>query len=56
MADVCRTLADDSPLAITVTQDEAHAVRYASPALCRLLGRPTDAIVGRPLTDVLPIS
>jgi signal transduction histidine kinase len=56
MADVCRTLADDSPLPIAVTQGETHVVRYASPALCRLLGRPADGVVGRSLTQVLPTS
>lgn len=39
---------DHSPWAVTASSGEAHLLRYANPAFCRLIGKERDEVIGRP--------
>ncbi|MCW5713697.1 MAG: PAS domain-containing protein [Bauldia sp.] len=45
---------DHAPWAVTELSGEAHVVRYANPAFCRLIGKRQDEVVGRDFANVLP--
>ena len=54
VAAVLESIVEASPLAMATTEGVGHLVRYANPAFCRLTGRPVEAVMGRPLAEVLP--
>ena len=54
IAAVLELIVERSPLAMATTEGEAHLVRYANPAFCRLAGRQVAAIIDCPLGEVLP--
>lgn len=45
---------DRSSLPMAATEGQSHLVRYANPAFGRLVGSAVEAILGRPLAEVLP--
>ncbi len=54
VAAVLESVVERSSLAMATTEGESHLVRYANPAFCRLAGRAADALMGRPLAEILP--
>lgn len=42
-----------APLPTAIMEGPRHFVRYANPAFCRLMGRPLEALVGRPFAEIL---
>ena len=45
---------DHAPWAVTELSGEAHIVRYANAAFCRLIDRSRDEVIGRPFDSLLP--
>jgi PAS domain S-box-containing protein len=49
-----RILAERAPLPIAVTEGRAHVLCAANPAFCHLLDTERAALLGKPLTEVVP--
>jgi two-component sensor histidine kinase len=47
---------DHAPWAVTELSGEAHIVRYANSAFCRLIDKARDEVIGRPFDTLLPPS
>ena len=47
---------DQAPWAVTELAGDAHLVRYANPAFCRLLNKAPDEVIGVPFEELLPPS
>ncbi|HSR11513.1 MAG TPA: PAS domain S-box protein, partial [Thermodesulfobacteriota bacterium] len=45
---------ENSPLAMAAVEGKSHIVRCVSPALCRLLGKKKEEMVGRPFSNAVP--
>lgn len=45
---------DIAPWAVTELSGEAHIVRYANPAFCRLIGKAHEEVIGRPFDGLAP--
>ena len=45
---------DHAPWAVIELYGEAHIVRYANSAFCRLIDKARDEVIGRPFDDLLP--
>jgi signal transduction histidine kinase/ActR/RegA family two-component response regulator len=45
---------EQAELSTTYVEGAAHIVGYANPAFCRLVGKPAEQLLGRPLAEVLP--
>ena len=45
---------DHAPWAVTEVSGDAHIIRYANSAFCRLIDKTRDEVVGRPLDKLLP--
>jgi NtrC-family two-component system sensor histidine kinase KinB len=54
LATLARLMGEDLPLAAAATQGEAHLLRWANAAFCRLAGAPAEELLGRPFVEVLP--
>lgn len=52
--DLCRPLADASPIPMAAVERASNIVRYVNPAFCLLAGRPAEELVGLAFSDVLP--
>jgi len=50
----CVAITERAPLAMAKVDGATHIVRYGNPAFCRLMDRPAEQIVGRPLDELLP--
>ncbi len=49
-----RLLAGSSPRGLALVIEASHTVRYVNPAFCRLVGRPPDVLLGRPVAEAFP--
>jgi two-component sensor histidine kinase len=47
---------DQAPWAVTELSGDAHLVRYANPAFCRLMNKAPDDVIGVPFEGLLPTS
>lgn len=45
---------DHAPWAVIASSGEAHIVRYANPAFCRLIDKAQDQAIGKPLDGLMP--
>jgi two-component sensor histidine kinase len=45
---------DHAPWAVIASSGEAHIVRYANPAFCRLIDKAQDEVIGRPFDGLAP--
>jgi PAS domain-containing protein len=45
---------DHAPRAVIASSGEAHIVRYANPAFCRLIDKAQDEVIGRPFDGLAP--
>lgn len=50
---LCHALMERSPVPMAELEGEAHIVRYANLAFCRLAGKPRQALVGRPFAETM---
>jgi NtrC-family two-component system sensor histidine kinase KinB len=53
LATLARLIGEHLPLAAAATEGEEHRLRWVNPAFCRLVGTPTDALIGRPFVEAL---
>lgn len=54
LLDVLSRSFDHAPWAVTEVSGEAHVLRYANSAFCRLMDKARDEVIGRPLDKLLP--
>jgi PAS domain-containing protein len=47
-------LFEAAPLPLAVVEGPQHVVRAVNPAFCRLIGAAPDAVIGRPVAEVVP--
>jgi signal transduction histidine kinase len=52
---LCRPIAESSPMPMAGLEGPSHIVRYANPALCLLLGRPKEELIGNAFSAAAPI-
>jgi signal transduction histidine kinase len=45
---------DHAPLPMATVDGGRHMVRYVNPAFCRMMDKPADQLVGKPLSEMLP--
>jgi len=50
----CIAIAEHSPLPMVTVEGDRHIVRYANPAFCRLMEKPSGQLVGKPFDELLP--
>ena len=43
-----------APLPMVTVEGAAHIVCYVNPAFCRLMDKPTEQLIGKPFTEMLP--
>jgi len=53
-ASLTLAVTEHAPLPMATVDGASHIIRYANPAFCRLMAQPMEALVGRPLPDLLP--
>src|SRR5678815_6130644 len=51
---LCLALTEHAPLPMATVDGATHIVRYVNPAFCRLLDKPAEQIIGKPLSELLP--
>jgi signal transduction histidine kinase len=54
MPDLCRALAEASPLATASVDGAAHIIRYVNPAFCLLIKKPREDLIGNEFCNVVP--
>lgn len=54
LADLSQTF-DQAPWAVTELSGDAHLIRYANPAFCRLMNKAPDEVIGVPFEGLLPL-
>jgi PAS domain S-box-containing protein len=54
LASLCLAITEHAPLPMATVEGATHLVRYANPAFCRLMDRPMEQLVGKPLSELLP--
>ncbi len=54
LSSLCRAISQQSPLPTATVEGAMHIVRYVNPAFCRLMGKPMERLVGKPVSQVLP--
>ena len=50
----CRNAIKYSPLPLAAVKEREHTVLYVNPAFCRLVGKATEELIGRPFALALP--
>jgi PAS domain S-box-containing protein len=51
---LCLAITEHAPLPIATVDGATHIVRYVNPAFCRLMDKPSEQLVGKPLYELLP--
>jgi PAS domain S-box-containing protein len=51
---LCEAITEHAPLPMATVEGAGHIVRYANPAFCRLLRKPMNQLVGKPMEKLLP--
>jgi signal transduction histidine kinase len=54
LSSLCLAITGRAPLPMAAMEGASHVVRYVNPAFCRLMGKPTEQLVGKPLREMLP--
>jgi signal transduction histidine kinase len=52
---VCRPIAESSPMPMAGVEGPSHIVRYANPALCLLIGKTSEELIGNAFSSAAPI-
>ncbi len=50
----CRYMTERSPVPALAVEGQTHLVRYVNPAFCRLAGKESEALLGRPFEEAVP--
>ena len=53
--DLCRCLAEASPMATAAMEGSSHIVCYANPAFCLLVDKPRAELIGKAFSSILPV-
>jgi signal transduction histidine kinase len=51
---LCLAVTEHAPLPIATVDGVTHFVCYANPAFCRMMSKPAEQLVGKPLSELLP--
>jgi signal transduction histidine kinase len=51
---LCRLMAEGSPMPIAAVEGAGHTIRYANPAFCRLVRKSKEEVIGSAFSSVLP--
>lgn len=51
---LCLAITEHAPLPIATVEGATHIVRYVNPAFSRLMDRPREQLVGKPISELLP--
>jgi PAS domain S-box-containing protein len=54
LTSLCLAITEHAPLPIASVEGTSHILRYVNPAFCRLLDKPADQLLGRPISELLP--
>jgi signal transduction histidine kinase len=54
LSGLCLAITEHAPLPIATVDGATHIVRYANPAFCRLMDKPKDELLGKPISGLLP--
>jgi signal transduction histidine kinase len=54
MPDLCRALAESSPMATASVDGLSHIIRYINPAFCLLINKSREELIGKKFSDVVP--
>ena len=54
LLDLCRPLLEAAPLPMAAVEGPQHRVRSVNLAFCRLIGATQEAVIGRPVAEVVP--
>ncbi|MDQ2777606.1 MAG: ATP-binding protein [Acidobacteriota bacterium] len=52
--DLCRTLAEASPMATASLEGGSHIIRYVNPAFCLLVNKFPEELIGKAFHDIVP--
>jgi signal transduction histidine kinase len=50
----CIAITEHAPLPMATVEGATHIVRYGNPAFCRLMDKPMEQLIGKPLSELLP--
>jgi signal transduction histidine kinase len=51
---LCLAITEHAPLPIATVEGATHIVRYVNPAFCRLMEKPKEELLGKPISQLLP--
>src|SRR5436190_16294860 len=54
MPDLCRSIAESSPMPIAAVETAGSIVRYVNPAFCRLIGKTREELIGNAFSLIAP--
>src|SRR6202140_4579600 len=54
LSSLCLAITEHAPLPMAAVEGVSYIVRHANPAFCRLMGKPTEHLVGKPFCEMLP--
>ncbi len=52
--DLCLVIAEHAPLPMAAVEGPGYSVRYVNAAFCRLMGKPSEQLTGKPFADIVP--
>ena len=53
LLDLCHSLMERSPMPMAELEGVGHVMRYVNPAFCRLVGKSTEALIGKPFAETV---
>src|SRR5687767_4296973 len=53
LSTICLAISDRAPFPMAAVEGAQHIVRYVNPALCQLLGKDEEELIGKPFTEVM---
>ena len=54
LSSLCLAITEHAPLPMATVEGATHIVRYVNPAFSRLMDKPREQLVGRPISELLP--
>ena len=54
MSDLCRFVAEASPMPMAAVEGSNYIVRYVNPAFCRIIGKREEELIGNEFSGVIP--
>ncbi len=54
LPNLCRAVAEFSPMPMVGVEGVTHIVRYVNPAFCLLIGKPKEELIGDPFCNIAP--